>query len=454
MLNVFWVAMLVMAIVCGAFKGTLAAVTQALITSAGAAVTLAIGLIGVMAFFLGLMRIVQEGGLLKMIARGLRPVMIRLFPDVPAEHPAMSMMILNISANMLGLGNAATPFGLKAMMALDTLNPKKGTATPAMALFLAINTSGVTLLPTGIIALRASLGSTAPASILIPTLFATLISTTVAIIACKVLSRFWVHENDLVGAGNAGVGHAIADVTAAEKTSATDGGADSDLESPFRVQHMSRAHRTTGWTLLAVLVVCAVYAVAQSAYSEGPEGHLIGWLGALEIALRDWMLLVVVMGFVMFGVLRGVKIYDAMVEGAKEGFDVALRIIPYLVTILVAIGMLRASGAIDAMVDGLAPFTSLIGMPAETLPMALLRPLSGSGAYAVATEIMQTRGPDSLVGQIVATMQGSTETTFYVLALYFGVVRVRQGLYTLPACLLADVAGLLGSVWMCRLLLY
>ena len=206
---------------------------------------------------------------------------------------------------------------------------------------------------------------------------------------------------------------------------------------------------------MLVLAVAFGFAYALHARAIGGPGITgLGWASALQGAVKEWLLVVLLVAIVLFGVVRGVKVYDAVVEGGKEGFQVALKIIPYLVAILVAVGMLRASGAIDLFVGLAEPLTLLIGMPAETLPMALLRTLSGSGAFAVSAEIMQTHGADSLIGNIVSTMQGSTETTFYVLALYFGVVQIRNGRHALPACLAADAVGAIASVWACRLLLF
>ena len=446
MLNGIWVAMIVGAIICGALTGRLDEVAKASTSVAKDAVSLAIGLIGVMAFFLGLMRVLHQGGFLKVMARVMRPVMTRLFPDVPEDHPAMSMMILNMVSNMLGLGNAATPFGLKAMMELNKLNPHPGTASNSMALFLAINTSGLAVLPTGMIAVRASLGAESPGSIFMTTILATLFSTAVALIVATVLCRMPAYKLPPIPVTPSGEVSGLSeiqgdiDTTVAEEEFAQD------------VGDASPKQRLVGWALVASVVAAFVVALYQRSI-EVVDGNAIGWGGALKSAITDWPLVILIVVIVLYGVCRGVKVYDVLVEGGKEGFEVAIRIIPYLVAILVAVGMLRASGAIDLLVVGLEPITALVGMPAEALPMAFLRSLSGSGALAVSAEIMQTHGPDSLIGNIVATMQGSTETTFYVLALYFGVVQVRNTRHTLWACLAADLAGALGAVWFCRWLL-
>ena len=411
--------------------------SEAAISSAGSAVELAIGLVGVMALFLGLMKVAEAGGLLTVLARLLRPLMTRLFPSVPPEHPAMGAMILNFSANILGLGNAATPFGIRAMQELNKLNPHPGTATNAMALFLAINTSSITLLPTGVIALRASLGATEPAAILPTTLFATLFATVTGITSALVLQRFFPPP---APAGPTDTG------TTAEPDAPTrpeppqeqapeqapDPGSQPDTAQPMGIELPAEGY--PGWvSVLALLGVLAII----------PLTILYGQ------AIAPWIIPGLIIGFLLFGVVRGVRIYEVFVEGAKEGFQVALRIIPYLVAILVAVGMLRASGALGVFVGLLAPWTTPLGLPPEALPMALLRPLSGSGAYGIMAGIMQdpATGPDTHVGLLVSTLQGSTETTFYVLAVYFGAIQVRRVRHTLAAALSADVAGVIAAVF-------
>ena len=387
------------------------ALSSAMVESAGGAVELALGLVGVMALFLGLMKIAEEGGLLTILARIIRPLMVRLFPDVPAEHPAMGAMILNFSANILGLGNAATPFGIRAMQELNRLNPVKGTATDSMVLFLAINTSSITLLPTGVIALRASAGSADPAGILPTTLFATVCSTIVAITAALAYRRFF----PVVPTG----GEAHADDEQRP--------ADTEVEIPASD---SGYPLWVSWSVLGGFLALIPLTILY--------GHIIS----------PWILPGLMLAFLLFGVARRVKIYEAFVEGAKEGFQVALKIIPYLVAILVAVGMFRASGALDWVVAGLGGITGTVGLPAEALPMALLRPLSGSGAYGVMASILNDPaiGPDSYTGYLVSTLQGSTETTFYVLAVYFGAVQVRRIRHALAAGLSADIAGVIAAV--------
>ena len=443
MLNAIWVVMIVIAVICGALTGTLDAVTKASIDSAKAAVDLAIGLVGIMAFWLGMMRILHHGGLLRDMARFLKPVMVRLFPDVPPEHPAMSMMIMNITSNMLGLGNAATPFGLKAMIEMNKLNKTQGVATNSMCLFLAINTSGLAIFPSGMIGLRAAAGAQYPGSIILTTMMATAISTTVAILSARALSGLPMFKREaLVTAQPQEVHSSDTEILALDTEEAEALMVDEQAEVPAW-------QKRAGYGLALSVAAALLYALNQKATAVDAPPLLDVFRGVFS----DWLLVVLLVSIVIFGVIRGVKVYDAIVEGGKEGFDVALRIIPFLVAILVAVGMLRASGAIGLMVGVLDPFTSMIGMPAETLPMAMLRTLSGSGAYGLSSEIMAVHGADSLIGNIVSTMQGSTETTFYVLALYFGVARIKDSRHALPACLLADMAGVLGAVWACHLLL-
>jgi spore maturation protein SpmA len=395
------------------------ALTKAMVESAAGAVELALGLIGVMTLFLGLMKVAEAGGMLTILARLIRPLMVRLFPEVPPDHPAMGAMILNLSANVLGLGNAATPFGIKAMQELDTLNPRPGTATNAMVMFLAINTSSVTLLPTGVIALRAAAGSTNPAGILPTTLFATMCSTVVAVIASKAYQRFFPLE-----------------------TSATE---EKDKADPAEASPERDA----------------APAESVGAYPIWVSGLALSFLVALipltvffGKAISPWIIPGLMVAFLVFGVARRVRIYEVFVEGAKEGFQVAMKIIPYLVAILVAVAMFRASGAMETMVGWLGPWTSRIGMPAEALPMALLRPLSGSGAFGLLASIINNPaiGPDSYTGYLVSTLQGSSETTFYVLAVYFGAVQVRRIRHTVAAALTGDLAGVVGSVLACSYL--
>ncbi|WP_018934698.1 nucleoside recognition domain-containing protein [Thioalkalivibrio sp. ALJ24] len=410
----------------------MAELSEGAVEAAGAAVELALGLVGVMALFLGLMKIAEAGGLLTVLARLLRPLMVRLFPDVPPEHPAMGAMILNFSANILGLGNAATPFGIRAMQELEKLNPHPGTATNAMALFLAINTSSITLLPTGVIALRASLGSEDPAAILPTTLFATLFATVAGITSALVLQRWFRPPAATREIPPGGLDDPDAEASPGDRRS----NADRDTEPGEQPQPMNIEVPAEGYPAwVSLLVLLGVLAIIPLTIIYGQ-------------AIAPWIIPGLVVGFLSYGVLRGVPVYEVFVEGAKEGFNVALRIIPYLVAILVAVGMLRESGALGMFVGLVGPWTTPFGLPAEALPMALLRPLSGSGAYGIMAGIMQdpATGPDTHVGMLVSTLQGSTETTFYVLAVYFGAIGVKRVRHTLAAALSADAVAVVAAV--------
>ncbi len=400
-MNLVFYGIILFAVVFAGFQGTPEAVGNGALEAAKGSVTLAIGLIGYIALFLGLLKVVEEAGGLKFMARLIRPVLVRLFPDVPPDHPAMGAMVMNMAANALGLGNAATPIGLKAMAELNRLNTEKGTATNAMVLFLAINTSGLALLPTGIIGLRALQGSVDPAAIFPTTLVATSISTVVGIAAALGLSRLPMFARTSPAPSP--------DLPPREKTSPAD-------LIPF--------------ALAAVAMVGLV--VTVYIYKERAS---------------HWIMPGLILGMLTVGFVRGVKVYEVFVKGAKEGFDLAVMIIPYLVAILTAVGMLRASGGLDRMVALVAPITELFGVPGEVLPLAILRPLSGSGAFGVTTEILQAHGPDSLIGNIASTMNGSTETTFYVLAVYFGSIGVHKIRHAVPAGLAADFAGVVASCW-------
>ena len=394
--------------------------SRSMVESASGSVELALGLVGVMTLFLGLMKVAEAGGMLTILARLIRPLMVRLFPNVPPEHPAMGSMILNMSANALGLGNAATPFGIRAMQELDKLNSRHGTATDSMVLFLAINTSNVTILPTGVIALRAAAGSIDPAGILPTTLFATMFSTIVAILAAKMYGRVFMIK----------------------RTRPVEIEGESNGSTPSVKEEPANESSTGGYPVwVSWVAVCALMSIIPLTVFFGKS-------------ISPWIIPGLMLGFLAFGVLRRVRVYEIFVEGAKEGFQVAIRIIPYLVAILVAVGMFRASGAMETMVNILADWTGKVGLPAEALPMAILRPLSGSGAYGVMASIINDPviGPDSYTGYLVSTLQGSTETTFYVLAVYFGAVQVRRIRHAMAAALTADLAGIFAAVGICSYL--
>ncbi len=429
MLNGIFVFLVAVAVITAAFTGKMPEVSDASLASAKSAVEIAIGLIGQMALWLGLMAVVREAGLMRGLARLLKPLMVRLFPDVPADHPAMGAMILNLSANILGLGNAATPFGLKAMAELDKLNTRKGVATNAMALFLVLNNAGITAVPLNVIALRASLGSHDAASVAVPSLLGSCVTAVIAVLGVKLLSRSQRFAPENYPAAEATPGAAAPDASAPAAP-------ETPKPSPVRAAIASAA-------AVAVLIGLGVSAHALAA--------TLGARGTAWKMTSEWLLPLVMISIVLVGYGRRVKVYETFVSGAKEGFQIAVTIIPFLVAILVAVGMLRASGALGAFADFVGPATRFLGFPADALPMALVRPLSGQGAFGVMTEAMKAHGPDSPVGYLVSLLNGSSETTFYVLALYFGSIQVKAIRHTLLACLLGDGVGLVVTTVVWRL---
>ena len=433
MLNWIFIVLIVGSAVAAAFRGTMAEVSAASLASAKSAVDLAIGLVGQMALWLGLMGVLREAGLLRSLARGLEPLMRRLFPEVPADHPAMGAMVMNVAANVLGLGNAATPFGLKAMSELNKLNTHPGTATNAMALFLAINTSGVAVLPLGAVAVRAALGSHDPAGIIVPSILATSLNTVAAVIVAKMLERL-----PAFAPGNAVLSEGSDAVTSAATPDAMPA-AMKEAEAAAAPHQPSKGIRR--WITLAVAVTLGIAAIQHGVVTARTQAGL----DVLRALLSDWLLPSLIAAIVLFGFARKVKVYEVFVASAKEGFQLAIAVIPFLVAILVAIGMFRASGAMDLLVTAIGRLTVPLGFPAEAVPMALIRSLSGSGALAVMTETMKTYGPDSFVGYLVSVINGTSETTFYVLAVYFGSVQVRATRHTVWACLAADGAGIVAA---------
>jgi len=437
-LNRVFFGIVFIAFLTAAATGQMEAVSIAAFDSAKAAVDLAIGLIGYMALFLGILHVAQEGGLLRLLARAIRPIMVRLFPGVPEDHPAMGAMILNIASNMLGLGNAATPFGIKAMKELNKLNAQPGVATNAMVLFLAINTSSVALLPTGVVSVRAQEGSLDPWGIVAPSLVATLFSTVVGIFIAITLGRsrmFSVSKEE-----------APTDVDSSEAV---------DEEDPElqKIQTQGPAPTSMGVFILACVLILGIAVLVVptvwSAFLPGESAQAIALRGFSE-TVGHWVIPVLIMSLLGFGMARGVPVYESFVEGAKEGFDIGVRIIPFLVAILVAVGMFRASGAMDALTGFVGPFTASIGLPGDVVPMALVRPLSGSGAFGLMSEILHSQHPDSYSGYVASVLQGSTETTFYVLAVYFGAVGVTRVRHAVVAGLSADLAGVLATAVACK----
>jgi len=428
-LNWIWLGLILGSLCFAAFTGRMAEVTAALGSGAESAVKITLTLVGIMAFMLGVMRVAFDGGLRDWIASKLAPILHRVFPEVPPEHPAMGAMTMNFASNILGLGNAATPFGLKAMKELARLNPCPGSASNAMVLFLAINTSAVTLMaPTGTVGVRMAAGSAEPWAIWIPTLIATLCSTTAAVTMYYVLGRLPIFAQRPVEHPPPAEPEAPA-----EEEALPGQAANRSSPEPWR------------WALFAlfsgILLVGLLLEIARSGAPDTPQPGQI---------LQNWLLPLLIGGLLMVGLLGRVNVYDSMVAGAKEGLEVGVRILPYLVVILVAVAMLRGSGALDLFVQTVNPVTSRLGIPAEVLPMAILRPLSGSGALGIMAETLEAHGPDSFIGMLTSTLMGSTETTFYVLAIYLGAARVTDSRHALAACLTGDVAGFAGAVVACH----
>lgn len=448
MLNYIWLALVMLAVAIGGWNNKLKEVTDGAFDGAKTAVTIALGLIGIMAMWLGLMRLAERAGLIQRIARFLRPVMRRLFPDVPAEHPAMGSMLMNMAANMLGLGNAATPLGLRAMRDLETLNRHHGTATNAMCTFLAVNTSSVQLIPTTAIAILAAAGSTRPTAIVGTALLATLCAATTAIVTVKLLEKlpfFRVERPD------------VPDAASAQPDDSTLPGGTSEEE----VIAPAPIARAPIWTS-ALLVLLALFFAALFARMVFPttfnlpvdpngsgQGAFVRSVNALSLLAIPFLLSF----FPLYGFSRGLKVYEEFVEGAKEGFGVILKIIPFLVTMLVAINMFKGAGGIEMLTHALAPILAPLNFPPDLLPLALMRPLSGGATLAILTDVVKRLGPENIVSLMAATVYGSTETTFYVAAVYFGSVGVKQTRHAIPAGLLGDLAGVVASVVICRIVL-
>ena len=394
--------------------GGMEALGTQLAQSAQDAVTLGIGLIGAMALFQGLLRVAEASGLLDGLARLLRPILHRLFPQIPPGDPAMGAMVMNVAANMLGLSNAATPFGVRAMRELDRLNPVKGTATNAMVLFLAINTANVTLLPTHVMALRAAAGSHDPAAVIPTTLFATVFATGAAILFARLGARWWPtpHPNPL-----------------------PQGERELDVHVPSPPVGEGQGEGA-GWKSALALLAFAAFIAATLLWGR---------------AISPWILPVMVAGLLALGAIRRVPVYEVFVKGAKDGLWISLRIIPYLIAVLVAVGMFRASGAMDLIVAPLGRALAPVGLPAEAVTMAVLRSLSGSASFGYLAALLKDPaiGPDSYLGMLVSTLYGSSETTFYVLAVYFGAAGVRRIRHALIAGLLADAVALIAATAIC-----
>ncbi len=445
MLNYIWLALILLAVLIGGFENRLREVTDGAVKGAESSVTLALGLIGVMAVWSGMMRLAEKAGLVRGLARFLRPLLRRLFPDVPVEHPAMGSMVLNIAANMLGLVNAATPLGLRAMKDLESLNKSPGTATNAMCTFLAINTGSVQLIPITAIAVLAAAGSKNPSAIIGTALLATTCSSAAGLMAVKMLEKWRMFR--------------LPEAPLAIKVTETKT-QPAQAESPNGTAPPLTPMAAWQWILLAGFVACFVWFLLQTGFPEwfnraaSPEqseqsvqGAVVRCVNAVSLLAIPFLLAF----FPLFAGLRRIPVYEEFVEGAKEGFQVAVRIIPYLVAMLVAIGMFRGAGGIDLLTRWLRPALDFFHFPSELVPIALLRPLSGSGTLALFSDLVKQLGPDNLVVRMAGTIYGSTETTFYVIAVYFGAVGVQRTRHAVPAGLIADAAGVVASVVVCRL---
>jgi spore maturation protein SpmA len=454
MLNYIWLGLIVVAVMIGGCTDHLKDVADKSFEMAEFAVMkTALPLVGIMALWLGIMRLAERAGLVALFARALRPVLRWLFPDVPAEHPAMGSMVLNIAAGVLGLGNAATPLGLRAMKDLETLNPRPGTATNAMCTFLAINTSSIQLIPATAIAILVANNSTNPTAIVGTSIIATACAAVSAVLAAKFLQHLPVFRLPPLGApaSRRQVDLSLAQNLAGE-TPALPGGAAAPLEE-------AHLHPLDWWGRLILWLFFAffMYLFARLAFpalvAAPPQPDWAGQSTFVRVVNSVSRLSIpfLLSAFPLYAVLRRVRVYEEFVEGAKEGFEVAIRIIPYLVAILVAIGMFRAAGGIDLLSRALGPFMRAVGFPSDLLPMVLMRPLSGSGTLGMFADLVKQCGPDSLVSRMGGTIYGSTETTFYVLAVYFGSVGIKRTRHALLAGLTADLVAVIASVIICRL---
>ncbi len=448
MLNYIWLGLIVLAVIIGGCTGNLKEVSDASFTYAEKAVMeIALPLVGVMALWLGIMRLAERAGLVALLARLLRPIMVWLFPDVPADHPAMGSMLMNMAASILGLGNAATPLGLRAMKDLESLNPRPGTATDAMCTYLAINTSSIQLIPTTAMAVLAANQSKNPSAIVGTSLMATSCAAIAAVSAAKFLKRLPFYRLPPLEASAAKIVDESVTVTAS-----------SGSAEKAPVKEASGLQPLQWWGMLIIAAFLLFFVglfirlsfPAHFGIAVAPEDAAKGMFVRLVDAISKLSVPFLLSIFPLYAILRHVKVYEEFVDGAKEGFDVAIRIIPYLVAIIVAIGMFRAAGGIDMISHALGPIMSAIKFPPELLPMVLMRPLSGSGTLGMFAELVKQYGPDSLISRTGGTIYGSTETTFYVLAVYFGSVGIKRTRYALLAGLTADIVGTFASVYICR----
>ena len=452
MLNYVWLGLIVCAVLIGGYEGRLKEVADKSLEWANTSVVgIAFALIGVMALWLGIMRLAERAGLVALLARALRPLMRRIFPDVPPDHPAMGSMLMNIAANMLGLGNAATPLGLRAMRDLESLNKIPGTATNAMCTFLAINTSGIQLIPVTAIAILAASKSTNPTAIVGTSIICTACAAVSGVLMAKFLEKL-----PMFRLGSSGNLREPAPTQKDESAKSVEN--KTAAAEKIVVKEAATLQPMNGWggVVFAGFLLFFIFLLLRLIFPElfglavsdetAKENLFIRSVKAVSLLSIPFLLSAIP----LFAILRRVKVYEEFVDGAKEGFDVAIRIIPYLVAMLVAIGMFRAAGGIDLLSRALSPALNVIGFPTDLLPMVLVRPLSGSGSLGFFTELVKQFGPDSLIARTAGTIYGSTETTFYVLAVYFGSVAIRRTRHALLAGLTADFVSVVVAVILCR----
>ncbi len=462
MLNYIWLGLIALAVLIGGFNGSLGRpgglgeVGDAAVSSAKDAVVLAGGLLGAMTLWLGLMRLADRAGLVKRLGLVLKPIMVWLFPDVPPNHPAMGAIVLNFAANILGLNNAATPLGLRAMSELNSLNRRPGIATNAMCMLLAINTSSVTLIPVTVLALLALYHGKNPTVVIGTSLAATAVSHVFAIGSCKLLERLPWSRRQLEGPALDGApavkAREIPSIEADLGRAVEEKAAAADASLPWVPG--------SRWILgaLAGIFIAMVIAFAfpelihvTPSPDQAAHGWIVRLIDALSMLVLPWLILL----FPLYAALRKIPVYDEFVEGGKEGFGVILKILPYIVAMLVAVGMFKAAGGLDLVTELVSPITNLIDFPAKLVPIALIRPFSSAAALALLTEMVKSPdyGPDNLITLMAATFYGSSETTFYVIAVYFGSVGVRRTRHAIPAGLVADVVGPIAAVFICRAVL-
>ncbi len=442
MLNYIWLGLALFAVILGGCNDKLPEVTKGAFDMAKAAVLdVGLPLVGFMALWLGIMRLAEKSGMVQLLARMLRPLLTRLFPDVPANHPAMGSMVMNMAANMLGLNNAATPLGIRAMKDLETLNPRPGTATNAMCTFLAINTSSIQLIPATAVAILSANGSKNPSSIIGTSFMATVVAAISAIIAVKALAWLPMFRLPPVSAE---------DQEKKAKEVKEEQAAAGDIVAVKPLQWWGMAALAAYFVFM--IWVFAVHAfpasfnrpVPPDIQNDSPAIRIVKAISLISIpALLSF--------FPLYAFTRGIKVYEEFVEGAKDGFQVFLRIVPNLVAILVAIGMFRGAGGIEMLTNWLKPVMSAVNFPPELLPMAIVRPLSGSGTLGIFTDIVHQYGADNILSRMAGTIFGSTETTFYVLAVYFGAVGVKRTRHAVPAGLVADTVAVIASVIICQM---